>query len=287
MTDNQLQGNTAGKHTKVADKQACDETYGQRVISLTVAYDGGAFHGFARQPGQPTVQGAIEDALKVVYRRDVLTVGAGRTDAGVHANGQVVSFQISDNEFNARTAQKLAYSLNAIVPRGISIRGAQERPSGFSARFSARERVYRYRICIDDARPVFTAPYVWWLPARKAPDGRMAIRAMDEAARYLIGEHDFKSFCVAKSADGMPTCRCVRSIEFFKAQHLGERCIVIEVAGNAFLHSMVRVIVGSLVEVGMQRKDPMWIKDVLAARDRTAAGQTAPACGLTFWRVVY
>jgi len=110
---------------------------------------------------------------------------------------------------------------------------------------------------------------------------------MKEAAPALVGEHDFASFCVAKSAVGKTTVRNVRQVFLFGADHLGEGCVVVQVVGNAFLHSMVRVIVGSLVEVGLRNRDPAWLAQVLEARDRRAAGPTAPAHGLTFWRVQY
>jgi tRNA pseudouridine38-40 synthase len=118
-------------------------------------------------------------------------------------------------------------------------------------------------------------------------DTPLDVTAMKQAASLLIGEHDFASFCVAKSAEGIRTVRELKEIFIFGIQHLGEPCIVIQVRGNAFLHSMVRVIVGSLVEVGKRNRPPEWLGEVLAAQDRRAAGQTAPAQGLTFWRVGY
>ena len=110
---------------------------------------------------------------------------------------------------------------------------------------------------------------------------------MKKAAVLFEGEHDFRSFCVAKSADLGPTTRNVSKVLIFGAQHLGEQCIIVQVIGNAFLHSMVRVMVGTLVEVALRKKPPEWISEVLEARDRRAAGQTAPAQGLTLWRVMY
>jgi tRNA pseudouridine38-40 synthase len=252
-------------------------------LALCVSYDGGRFSGFARQPGQTTVQGEIERALAVLLRRDVMTVGAGRTDAGVHARGQVVSFELPSSSMDGRSLERLRSSLNALTPDGLSIRSVEKKPPGFSARFSALAREYRYRVVTSPAEPVFLKPFVWWLPIDRPLD----VTAMRRAAKALEGEHDFKSFCVAKSAIDKPTCRRIDRVFIFGAQHLGEHCYVIHVVGNAFLHSMVRVISGSLVEIGLRNKEPEWLEEVLAAKDRRCAGQTAPACGLTFWEVRY
>ena len=144
-------------------------------VALTVSYDGTPFCGFARQPGQLTVQGSIETALRTLYRREVETVCAGRTDAGVHARGQVVSFDLSDDEFASRTARSLKRSLNALVDDRIAISAVQEAPSGFSARFDAVERVYRYFIFTGDYRPVLLADRVWHLPKRLDVDAMRAL----------------------------------------------------------------------------------------------------------------
>ena len=157
--------------------------------------------------------------------------------------------------------------------------------AGFSARFDARARRYRYRIVAGPVGALFNARWSWWLRCRSASD--LDVAAMDEAARCLVGEHDFKSFCKTASAQGKPTCRFVESVGFEEEEAMGERMLVLDVVGNAFLHSMVRTIVGTLVEVGLGRRDPAWVADALAARDRRAAGPCAPACGLTFWDVRY
>ncbi len=251
-------------------------------VALTVAYDGTPFCGFARQPGRLTVQGSLEQALRTLYRRDVDTVCAGRTDAGVHARGQVVSFDLSDDEFAVRTARSLKRSLNALVDDRIAVSAVQEAPAGFSARFDAVERVYRYFIFTGDYRPVLLANRVWHLPKQ------LDVNAMRAGAAHLIGEHDFKSFCMAVSAEGKPTCRNVATIDIDCVTAAGEEDMVaIRVVGNAFLHSMVRTIVGTLAMVGRGQRPPEWVAEVLAARDRRAAGENAPAEGLYFWQVVY
>jgi tRNA pseudouridine38-40 synthase len=253
------------------------------VLALTVSYNGAGFHGFARQPGQVTIQGELEQALATLLHREVETVGAGRTDAGVHALGQVVSFDTSQDELGERSLSKLRNSLNALTPDGIVVRAIEQKPTGFSARFSATEREYRYRFVTKEVEPLFIRPFVWWVPTEQPLD----IQAMKKALPYLIGEHDFTSFCVAASALDKNTVRELLSLTLFGTDHLGESCHVLQVRGTAFLHSMVRVIVGSLVDVGLRRREPEWLKEVLEARDRRAAGQTAPAQGLTLWRVRY
>ncbi|MDO8849060.1 MAG: tRNA pseudouridine(38-40) synthase TruA [Coriobacteriia bacterium] len=247
-------------------------------IVLTVSYDGRGFAGFARQPGLVTVQGQLESALATALRRDVETVGAGRTDAGVHALEQVVSLEWDEPDLD-RAA--LLRSLNALVGDGIVVTGVREAPAGFSARHSAVGREYRYRIVPGPVPPLFLAPVSWWVK------GTLDLGAMREAADALIGEHDFRSFCVASSAEGIRTFRRLDLIEIGPEIAMGEHSIVIRVAGNAFLHSMVRVIVGSLAEVGLGRRPASWVADALAACDRSAAGPTAPAQGLTLWHVHY
>ena len=254
-----------------------------RTLALTVAYNGADFHGFARQPGQATVQGELERALNILFHHEVETVGAGRTDAGVHALGQVVSFRLLAEEFEALSLDKLRNSLNALTGDGMVVREIKEKPDGFSARFSAVEREYRYRYAFGEVKPLFIQPYVWWVPTTYPVD----VQAMKQAASYLVGEHDFATFCVASSSVDKNTVREILSVTLFGVDHLGESCLVLQVRGNAFLHSMIRVIAGSLLEVGMKRREPYWIAEALEARDRKAAGPTAPAQGLTLWRVRY
>jgi len=255
----------------------------ERTLALTLAYNGKGFHGFARQQGQLTVQGELESALKTIFHREIQTVCAGRTDAGVHALGQVVSFGLSAKEAEARSLARLRNSLNALTGDLLVVSRVEEKERGFSARFSAVEREYRYRFVFGEVEPLFLRPYVWWVAGAEPID----VQAMRQAADYLVGEHDFCSFCTAASAVDRNTVREVLSINFFGMDHLGESCLVLQVRGNAFLHSMVRVIAGSLLEVGKGNRDPRWIKEVLEAKDRRCAGQTAPAQGLTLWRVRY
>ncbi len=253
-------------------------------LSLDVQYNGAPFAGFARQAegSVKTVQGELEQALSLLYRREVPTVCAGRTDAGVHARGQVISFDLTEEEFAARPLRSLERSMNALVDGAISVAHAQERDLGFSARFDAQWREYHYHICTDSARPALIMPLVWHLGGTE-----LDLAAMNEGAAHLIGEHDFKSFCMAASAVGKPTHRNVMELEVYPEAIMGSPVVTVRVVGNAFLHSMVRTIVGTLVEVGRGKREPAWVADVLAACDRKAAGQNAPASGLVFWHVEY
>ncbi len=251
-------------------------------IVLTVAYNGAPFSGFARQSGSIlTVQDELERALSLLCRRPVETECAGRTDAGVHALGQVVSFQVSDEEARARTIRAWARSLNALTHDDISVRKVAFAPDGFSARFNAKSREYRYFIYTESAAPLVMREFSW----HRA--GELDIAAMNEGASYLLGEHDFKSFCVAESSIGKPTCRNVMQLEVDEVEVVGESFVQITIAASSFLHSMVRTVAGTLVAVGAHKRDPEWVKTALEACDRGAAGEKAPACGLIFWHVDY
>lgn len=249
----------------------------KRTFAMTVSYDGAGFAGFARQPGQATVQGMLEAALETALREPVETVGAGRTDAGVHALGQVVSFETTQDP----DRHTLLRSLNALTGEGIVVTELREVPDGFSARFDAVAREYRYRLVPGPVPPVFLERYAWWVRSQ------LDLGAMREASAALVGEHDFKSFCVTESARDRSTVRALELVSIEPTVEFGEHCLVVRIVGNAFLHSMVRAIVGSLVEVGSGRRSPAWLADALAACDRSAAGPTAPACGLTLWHVDY
>ncbi len=267
--------------SRVSDTEGFVRETPERTLSLTVSYNGAPFSGFARQPGQLTVQGELEQALSLVFRRPMEVVCSGRTDAGVHALGQVVSFDVANDELEGRNLYSLRRSLNALTHEDITVREVEERQPGFSARFDAQWREYHYHVCLDEVPPLFMRDFSWYV------HGQLDIDAMREAATYLVGEHDFKSFCMAASAVGKPTCRNVHEISLSREMIMGEDILTIKVVGNAFLHSMVRTIVGTLVMVGRGQRKPEWVREVLEARNRTAAGENAPAAGLVFWRVQY
>lgn len=250
-------------------------------VAAWFSYNGEPFSGFARQNGQLTVQGNIEDALELLFRRRIDTTCAGRTDAGVHALCQVISFDLLPDEWFRRKPDSLLKSLNALTHEKISFRLVRPMPEDFSARFSAVMREYRYYICTDVAAPLLMEKFCWHLGKP------LDVEAMKQASTHLLGEHDFKSFCMAVSAKDKPTHRYVADISFKQEQIWNSNFIVITVIGNAFLHSMVRTMVGTLVLVGRGKRTPEWVGEVLAACNRQAAGQNAPAEGLVLWHVTY
>ena len=187
---------------------------------------------------------------------------------------------VTDAEL-ALTRRRWLRAMDALLPKDIAINEVYKARKGFSARFDARSRTYTYRIADRDARPVLSRGAVWW---HRYP---LDVEAMSAACPALLGEQDFKSFCKVASAVGKPTHRCVMRAEFGHEVAFGEDILTFTIEGNAFLHSMVRTIVGTLVEIGMHRREPEWMREVIDACDRTAAGPTAPACGLTFMGVDY
>lgn len=268
-----------------AQGAAKDTSAGTLVVRL--GYLGAGFAGFAEQPGQRTVAGELRRALETVLRRPCELECAGRTDAGVNALAQYVSLPVYEEEL-ARSGRRLVASLVALTPDDLSIRGLYKASAGFSARFDATCRHYRYRIACGQARPVMAAGHAWWLRGVAELD----LEAMRSAATCLLGEHDFRSFCKASSADllaeaGRSTSRHLSEVSIGRIEEAGEELVAIDVAGNAFLHNMVRAITGTLVEVGRGHRGPSWVAGALAACDRSAAGPTAPAAGLTFERVDY
>ncbi len=258
-----------------SEQDAMDAT-----LVVKLGYRGEAFCGFAEQPGQRTVAGELRRALETSLRRPIELVCAGRTDAGVHAISQFVSVPVRREELPA-SGQGLLRSLVALTPDDLSVSELYLAPEGFSARFDAQSRAYRYRICAGSSRPVMAYDHSWWYK------GGLDVEAMNAAAQLLVGEHDFKSFCKAISAVDKPTCRFVESLAVHEVEEAGEKLVCIDIRGNAFLHNMVRTIAGTLVEVGRGHRKPEWVAEVLAACDRKAAGPCAPAKGLCFVDVDY
>lgn len=257
-----------------------------KTLVIKVGYRGAGFSGYAEQEGERTVAGELSRALQILLKRPCELTCAGRTDAGVSALSQYVSLPVSATELEGCEPRRLWRSLMAITPEDISIRGLYLAEKGFSARFDAVSRAYRYRIACGNAQPVLAWDHAWWTRSE------LDARAMNEAAQALLGEHDFRSFCKVSSAnklleDGRSTCRCVRAISVQHVCEAGEDLIAVDVEGNAFLHNMVRIMVGTLVEVGRHNRPVAWVQQALEARDRRAAGPTAPAQGLVFERVTY
>jgi tRNA pseudouridine38-40 synthase len=242
-------------------------------FKITVAYDGGPFVGWQRQENGPSVQALIEDALRELDGRDVTVHGAGRTDAGVHAIAQVASFTIVRDV----PASVVLRSLNAKLPDEVRITSADEVPASFHARFDASSKTYRYRIWHSDVLNPFERAYAWHI------FGPLDVAAMAEAARLVEGRHDFAAFQTVGGTTGSTE----RAISTSRVIAHDDGLVVYDITGNGFLRHMVRAIVGTLVEVGRGRQRPEWMRDVIASRDRTQAGKTAPAHGLFLVRVDY
>ena len=243
-----------------------------RTFKATVAYDGTDFAGWQMQAGPRTVQGVLEAALQPLDNQRIVVHGAGRTDAGVHAAGQVISFALE----SAITADALLRALNVRLPEDVRVMRVDEAPDGFNARFHARRKTYHYAIYTGGVVPPQIRHFVWHVPQP------LAIDAMNTAASQVIGEHDFAGFQAAGSEVLGTRREIVRSL-------VGERDdrIVYEVTGSGFLRHMVRNIVGTLVEIGRGRRPVEDMTRVLASRDRALASATAPPHGLTLWCVEY
>ncbi len=241
------------------------------VYRLDIAYDGSGFHGYARQVGLRTVQGDLEAALETLLKEEVKTSVAGRTDAGVHAHHQVVSF----GHDGAIDPASFARSLRGLMAPQVAVQDVSVVPDDFSARFSATSRRYRYRIDMRPAHDPLARDYVWHV-------GRpLDVAAMSQAAASLLGEHDFTSFC--RSIEGKSNVRRLTTLEVVDSEGL----LDIWAEANAFCHQMVRSLVGHLYDVGREFSDPTQAGEVLAARDRSAVATVAPPHGLTLWEVRY
>jgi tRNA pseudouridine38-40 synthase len=245
-----------------------------RTIRLTLAYDGTGFRGWARQPDPSTrtIEGVVAAQLERVLREPVKLAVAGRTDAGVHARGQVTSFSTA----SSIPPERLRKALNSALAPEVVVLDARGAPEDFHARYSAKSREYVYRIHEATMPDPFTARFVWHRP------GHLRLTPMREAARSLVGEHDFASFCRHPEGD-RSTIRHLRQLTVVRH---GDDVTIRSVA-NAFLRQMVRTLVGTLVAVGEGKLEAGSIPEILAARDRGAAGSPAPTRGLTLERVVY
>jgi len=241
-------------------------------VKLIVEYDGTAYAGWQRQPDQPTIQEALETAVRDLTQIEVSIVGAGRTDAGVHALGQVASFRI-DKDWTPREWLK---GMNARLPEDIAVRSADIMPDGFHARYAASGKLYEYRILNRPARSAVDRRYIWHL--HKTLD----VEAMQRAASLLAGSRDFSSFEGSLTDNEDPVC----DLQRLSIDRDGD-VIRIQAYADRFLKHMVRTMVGTLVEVGHRQRNAEEIPAILAAQNRTKAGRTAPAHGLFLLHVDY
>lgn len=254
-----------------------------RNFRLTVAYDGTDFRGFAESDGVRTVLGELRRAVETILRCPVELTGAGRTDAGVHAWGQVISGDIPATTDLGR----LERSINGLCAPDISVRGAAWVDPSFSARFSATGRTYRYLVWNDPAPNPLRPRTTWHVPLA------LDLDQMNLAAGSLVGEHDFSSFCRRpRPAPGFAEPGMRRHLREAYWTHddleqWGTSLLRFEITASSFCHQMVRSIVGTLVDVGLGRRDADSMPAVLAAHDRNAAGQVAPPTGLVLWSVDY
>ncbi len=234
-------------------------------IMLTVAYDGTNYHGWQYQNNGKTIEGELNKALSSLLQKNIEVIGASRTDAGVHAMCNAAVF---DSDAGI-PAEKYSYALNQMLPDDIRIRKSIEVPANFHPRKTDTVKTYEYRIdCEEFADPLKTRyAYFTYVP--------LDASKMQEAAFHLIGTHDFKSFCSVNTT-ATTTVRTIHDIQVIR----DGVDIIIRVTGNGFLYNMVRIIVGTLMDVGRGKYAPEKVKEILEAVDRTAAGPTVPACGL-------
>lgn len=247
---------------------------GRSKLKLVVAYDGTDFHGFAAQPDVRTVEGVLAKVLEKILRHEVDIVCAGRTDAGVHAWAQVVSFDADPG----LDPDRLRSSLTGVLAPEVVIRSCEFAPPGFDARRSATSRTYRYTI-VNRADPdPFLARYAWWM------DSALDFPTMRTAADPFIGEHDFAAFCRKPKS---PRSSATRRVSRAEWADLGDGIVRFEVTANAFCWQMVRSIVGTMVDVGLGKLRAGDIRGILDSGDRSRAGQVAPPHGLSLWDVAY
>ncbi|PLR84734.1 tRNA pseudouridine(38-40) synthase TruA [Bacillus canaveralius] len=239
----------------------------------TLSYDGSQFSGYQVQPNARTVQKELETALAKLHKGNSVPVTAsGRTDAGVHAKGQVIHF---DSPLHIPVS-KWELALNTLLPGDIAVNRIEKAAAGFHARFDTVGKEYRYFVHLSARRDPFKRNYAYQFSYP------IDYVAMKEALKFFIGSHDFTSFCSAKTTIE-DRVRTIKEIEFFEEGDL----LVFRLVGNGFLYNMVRIIVGTLLEIGSGERSPYQIPEILEKRDRTLAGKTIPGHGLYLWKVFY
>lgn len=239
---------------------------------VVLEYDGAGFAGWQQQSHRRTVEAELKRALREVTGHDHVVYAAGRTDAGAHAEGQVASFKLQGSVAIAR----LAAALNAHLPEDVTVLRAEEAPDAFHARYSARWRRYRYRYLDRPSRPALQRGRCWHIRRR------LDAEAMAAAAKALVGEHDWTTFCSAAEPE-RDRVRRMRSASVGRREPFVE----LELVAEGFLRGLARGLAGALAEVGLGRRPVGWVAEILAARDRTLAPRTAPAAGLCLVEVIY
>ena len=243
-----------------------------RNIKLTIEYDGKCYNGWQKQPDKLNIQGEIEKAIYNITQEEVDLIGSGRTDAGVHALGQVANFKTN----SALPIEKLALAINSQLKSSIIIKKAEEVDERFHSRYTAKQKTYRYIINNSKTGTAIYRNLEYCFTVK------LNVEKMVEAAKYFEGEHDFKAF----KSSGTSGKNSVRTIYKAEVRQDGER-IIIELTGNGFLYNMVRIISGTLLDVGLGKIEPNEIPDIIEKKDRTQAGKTLPAHGLYLVKVQY
>ncbi|MBU0992805.1 MAG: tRNA pseudouridine(38-40) synthase TruA [Proteobacteria bacterium] len=244
-----------------------------RNFKLVIEYDGTRYHGWQRQNNERTIQGEIEKVIKIITREDVDLIGSGRTDTGVHAKGQVANFL----SITGHLVENIQKGMNSLLPDDIVIQKMEEVPIDFHAQFKAKRKTYHYHIRNTALPCAINRQYAWFI--RRGLD----ITDMNKAASHLIGAHDFKSF----ESVGSPRTHTTRTISKTEIKRRDDQYLVFEIEANGFLRHMVRNIMGTLVDVGLGKTSIERFREILFAKDRREAGQTAPPHGLFLMHVDY
>jgi len=251
---------------------------GFRRLRMDIAYDGTNFYGWGAQPDRRTIQDLVEEAISRISRVDSESIVAGRTDAGVHATGQVIHVDVPDAIFAGELNYRdFRYKLNRILDEDVRIMAITDAPAGFHARFSALRRHYVYKLIDNnDVIPPLSRHDVasWYRP--------LDVDRMNEASTLLLGHHDFAAFC--KFRQGSTT---IRTLEKYEWKRSDDGLLIADVVADAFCYSMVRNLVGAVVCVADGRKDPRWISELLANKERVSDSLVFPARGLTLYQVDY
>ncbi|WP_077623993.1 tRNA pseudouridine(38-40) synthase TruA [Sediminibacillus massiliensis] len=243
-------------------------------IKCIISYDGTAFSGYQIQPNGRTVQEEVEKALTKMHKGKLIrVVSSGRTDAGVHARGQVLHFN-TDLIIPCSNWKK---AINALLPEDVRVLRVENASQDFHARYDARQKEYRYFVLHSEDKDVFQRNYSW------NQTGNVDLKAIQAACKHLVGEHDFTSFCSTKTDLKGEKIRTI----YHASCHKEDEMLVFVFRGSGFLYNMVRILVGTLLEIGRGKRDPDDMKNIIEAKDREAAGETAPPQGLFLWEVVY